>query len=79
MLGRDQGGCERRIEVFVKIKKKQSGRGVGSWGIGGGGGRIVWGSNPGQLGLVSSRPESTRRGQLGPFNLDDQKTCLAGR
>ena len=25
-----QGGCERRIEVLVKIKKK--------WGIGGGGG-----------------------------------------
>ena len=27
-----QGGCERRIEVFVKIKKKQLG--------GGGGGRV---------------------------------------
>ena len=33
-----QGGCERRIEVFVKIKKK--------WGVGGGGlGRgSGWGS-----------------------------------
>ena len=31
-----QGGCERRIEVFVKIqKKKKIGRGV----LGGGGGR----------------------------------------
>ena len=27
----DQGGCERRIEVFVKIQKK-------NWGGGGGGG-----------------------------------------
>ena len=31
-----QSGCERRIEVFVKIKKKNLGGGVG-----GGGGR--WG------------------------------------
>ena len=23
----DQGGCERRIEVFVKIQKNQGGRG----------------------------------------------------
>ena len=30
-----QGGCERRIEVFVKIKKKLGG-GVGSGGGGGG-------------------------------------------
>ena len=29
------GGCERRIEVFVKIKKKW---GVESWGGGGSGG-----------------------------------------
>ena len=45
-----QGGCERRIEVFVKIPKKKncfffwgggSGRGwVGGWGkVGGGGGQ----------------------------------------
>ena len=36
-----QGGCERRIEVFVKIQRKQiwaGGRGEGSgWGGGGGG------------------------------------------
>ena len=32
-----QAGCERRIEVFVKIKKKW-----GWWGRGGGRGR-VWG------------------------------------
>ena len=30
-----QGGCTRRIEVFVKIQKKMGGRGVGS-----GGGRV---------------------------------------
>ena len=32
--GRDQGGCERRIEVFVKIQKKNlggGGRGGGQW------------------------------------------------
>ena len=35
-----QGGCEQRIEVFVKIQKKKN------WGgFGGGGGRgRVWGS-----------------------------------
>ena len=35
--GRGQGGCERRIEVFVKIQKKNWGGG-GSVGGGGGGG-----------------------------------------
>ena len=30
-----QGGCERRIEVFVKIKKKW-----GAGGVGSGGGRV---------------------------------------
>ena len=37
-----QGGCERRIEVFVKIQKKKifgGGGGVGGGGGGGGGGR----------------------------------------
>ena len=41
-LGGGQGGCERRIEVFVKIQKKKFffwGRGGGSGGGGGGGGR----------------------------------------
>ena len=33
--GGAQGGCERRIEVFVKIHKKKNGR-VGS------GGRVGW-------------------------------------
>ena len=37
----DQGGCERRTEVFVKIQKKNfffGGRGGGlGWGGGGGG------------------------------------------
>ena len=32
-----QSGCERRIEVFVKIQKKK----IGGGGVGGGGGR--WG------------------------------------
>ena len=32
-----QDGCERRIEVFVKIKKKYFG-----WGGGGGGGGSCW-------------------------------------
>ena len=35
--GRGQGGCERRIEVFVKIQKKKKFGGGG--GVGGGGGR----------------------------------------
>ena len=32
-----QSGCERRIEVFVKIQKKNLGGGGGSVGGGGGG------------------------------------------
>ena len=37
-----QSGCERRIEVFVKIQKKKNfGGGVG--GGGGGGGGSGWG------------------------------------
>ena len=34
--GRGQGGCERRIEVFVKIQKKKNilGGGVRGWGVG---------------------------------------------
>ena len=36
-----QSGCERRIEVFVKIHKKKIGGGVGGGGMGGGSG---WGS-----------------------------------
>ena len=42
LVGWGQGGCERRIEVFVKIQKKKKigGGGVGSGGRvrGGGGG-----------------------------------------
>ena len=33
-----QGGCERRIEVIVKMKKKVR----GEWGVRGGVGRSVW-------------------------------------
>ena len=33
-----QGGCERRIEVFVKIQKKIWGGGSGGGGLGSGGG-----------------------------------------
>ena len=32
-----QGGCDRRIEVFVKIQKKKFGGGAGVGGGGGGG------------------------------------------
>ena len=36
-LGGGQGGCERRIEVFVKIQKKKNwGGGGGWWGVRGG-------------------------------------------
>ena len=35
-LGRGQGGCERRIEVFVKIQKKKFFLGGGGGGVGGG-------------------------------------------
>ena len=42
--GRGQGGCERRIEVFVKIQKKKyifwGGGGVGGRGWVGGGVRV---------------------------------------
>ena len=46
-LGGGQGGCERRIEVFVKIQKKKKnifflGGGGVRWG-GGGGGGVRWG------------------------------------
>ena len=34
MGGGGQGGCERRIEVFVKIKKKKLGGGGGGVGSG---------------------------------------------
>ena len=35
-----QDGCERRIEVFVKIKKKNIFFFLGGGGSGGGGGRV---------------------------------------
>ena len=35
---RGQGGCERRIEVFAKIQKKNGGGGSGGSRVGGGGG-----------------------------------------
>ena len=45
-LGGGQGGCERRIEVFVKIQKKKIlGGSGGQWegsGWGGGGGGSGW-------------------------------------
>ena len=50
--GRGQCGCERRIEVFVKIQKKNWGGGEGRVG---GGGRVggCWGSGWGMLGDVN--------------------------
>ena len=46
-LGRGQGGCERRIEVFVKIQKKII------FFLGGGSGWVVGGS-VGGVGLGGS-------------------------
>ena len=46
LVGGGQGRCERRIEVFVKIKKKKNfflGGGVGGGGLGLGG-RVGGGS-----------------------------------
>ena len=43
-MGGGQGGCERRIEVFVKIKKKIVFLGVGGGSRGGGSG---WGGQGG--------------------------------
>ena len=40
-LGGGQGGCERRIEVFVKIQKKKLG-GVGGGRLGGSGEGSGW-------------------------------------
>ena len=55
-----QGGCERRIEVFVKIQKKKKiigGGGGGGWGSGrevggGGGGGVREGVRCGRVWLV---------------------------
>ena len=41
--GGGQGGCERRIEVFVKIQKKKNfflGGGGSGGGVGSGGGKV---------------------------------------
>ena len=49
-MGRGQGGCEKRIEVFVKIQKRKiwgRGGGVGGKKLGGGSG---WGGGGGQGG-----------------------------
>ena len=57
--GGGQGGCEQRIEVFVKIQKKIGGGGGGQWGGVGFGGsgwkflgkftkiKILWGGGVG--------------------------------
>ena len=42
-----QGGCERRIEVFVKIQKKNLGGGLGGWVGGGGRCRVGFGGGQG--------------------------------
>ena len=46
VCGRGQGGCERRIEVFVKIQKNKIGG--GGCGVGWGEGWVGWGG--GRLG-----------------------------
>ena len=43
LWGGGQGGCERRIEVFVKIQKKKNFEGGGS-------GRVRWGGRVGGMG-----------------------------
>ena len=52
LWGGGQGGFERRIEVFVKIKKKLGGR---VWWGGGGGGSVAegvrWGGGVGGAGV----------------------------
>ena len=40
MGGGGQGGCEQKIEVFVKIQKKIGGGGLGGGGVGLGGVRV---------------------------------------
>ena len=50
--GGGQGGCERRIEVFVKIQKKNWG---GGWSGGGGGGGILRLSSMGVKMTIFSR------------------------
>ena len=56
-LGGGQGGCERRIEVFVKIQKKKKNFGGGGGGGGpvGGGGSVAegvrWGGGVGGAGV----------------------------
>ena len=39
-VGGDQGGCERRIEVFVKIENRKKKKLFGGGGSGQGGGRV---------------------------------------
>ena len=46
-VGWGQGGCERRIEGFVKIQKKNLGGGGG--GSGGGSGGEGWGGGSGWM------------------------------
>ena len=43
--GRGQGGCERRIEVFVKIQKKIFFLGGGGGSVGG----VGWGGGSGWM------------------------------
>ena len=45
--GRGQSGCERRIEVFVRIQKKNLGGGVGGGGSGGQWEGSGWGGGQG--------------------------------
>ena len=50
-LGGGQGGCERRIEVFVKIQKKKIGGGGVQWGGGSVAEGVRWGGGVGGAGV----------------------------
>ena len=55
-MGAGSGGCERRIEVFVKIKKKKIKKKINFFLRGGLGGR-VWGGGGGGQGGCERRIE----------------------
>ena len=73
-----QGGCERRIEVFVKIQKINFGGGVGAggWGRGGGVGLGGVGVGGGGVGLGGGQGGCDRRIEV--FGKIHKKKTLGG-